>query len=776
MPDEFAQYRVLKKLGAGGMGEVFLAQDTRLNRKVAIKFMHASDHQAARRLLREAQAAAGLSHPNICAIHEVGEDAGRSFIVMEYVEGETLDETLKRAPLAVDRALAIGADIADALAEAHRHGIVHRDVKPSNVIVTPRGRTVVMDFGLASGPADAEGDAETQSGLTAPNSLAGTVPYMSPEQLRGDALDPRTDLFSLGVLLYETVSGRRPFKTESAAATAASILTAEPPPITTYRGDVPAELQRIVRKCLEKDRERRYQSAADLKLDLQNLRHGVHPVRRTWPRSVAAFAVLGLLVAAGAWYASRHRAAPVEPGAAIRSIAVFPFANSSGDEGAEYLSDGITESLINNFSRLTKLRVIARTTMFRYKGKDVDPQAIGRDLGVDAALTGRVFRQGDTLAIQAELMRVSDGSQLWGDRFDRKLADMLAIQDEIAGRIGERLSLQLTGPEQQLITKRYTDNADAYDLYLKGRYFSDRLTEEALEKSIPYYQQAIAIDPRYALAYVGLANTYGRLGGVLGFRSPRETGPRMNQYLQKALQLDRDLADAYTSLASYKISFEWNWAEGEQAIKRALELNPNDSLAHQSYGSLHSLQGRTDAAIAERRAAQRLDPLSPFATANAGYPYYYARRYDEALKDYRKALELDPNYSWAHLWIGQAYVQQERYADAIESITKAIRFSGGDTRAVATLGYAYAVAGRRDDALKVLNDLQRLSRTKYVSPYFIAVIRAGLNKDEQAIDLLEAAYEERHPYLIFLKVEPVFDRLRGNPRFVAVEKRVGLQP
>jgi serine/threonine-protein kinase len=787
------RYEVLAKLGEGGMGEVYLAEDTTLNRKVAIKFIRqdaSGSDEANRRLLREARAAAMLDHPNICAIHEVGEESGRSFIVMQYIEGETLDRRIRQQPLSLDQALGTAVEIIDAISEAHARGIVHRDIKPSNVIVTPRGQVKVMDFGLASVAPDKEPvEGETQSALTTPHALVGTVPYMSPEQVAGDRVDARSDLFSFGITLYEMVSGRRPFAGSSSAATASAILTAQPEPLTRYRNDLPEELQRIVRKCLEKDRDRRYQSAADLKVDLENLRRDMQSgprstagmggvVERPSPRRGAAVmvAIVGLALVAGAWFGWRRFTQPSASANAIGSIAVFPFANSSGDQNTEYLSDGITESLINNFSKLPQLRVIARTTMFRYKGRDVDPLEAGSALGVDAALTGRVLEQGDTLVVQADLVRVADGSQLWGDRFDRKRTDVLAIQDEMARQIADRLRLRLTGEEQALITKRYTGNSEAYDLYLKGRYFYGKATEDDLTRSLDYFQQAIAIDPRYALAYVGLADTYSRLGSVLGFRSPRETLPRSQELVAKALSLDPTLPDAQATRAHYLLTYEWQWEEAEREIKRLLALNPNNALLHQHYGGLLNVLGRLDEAIVERRIAQRLDPLSPFATANVGYPYYYARRYDEAIQNFRLALELDANFPWSHLWLGQAYLQKGMHREALDEIQQAIRLSGGDTRAIATLGHAYAVIGRRDDALKVLGELQAIATKRYVSPYFMGLIHLGLQDDDRAFASLEAAFQERHPYLALLKVEPVFDRVRSDKRFVALEKRVGLTP
>ena len=792
LPEIISHYRILEKLGEGGMGEVYLAEDTKLNRKVAIKFLQpdaSGGEPAGRRLLREARAAAMLDHPNICAIHEIGEHGGRSFIVMQYLEGETLDRRIKRQTLTLKQVLAVGADVADALSTAHARGIIHRDIKPSNIIVTPRGQAKVMDFGLASvTPAVVRPETETQSVLTAPDAVMGTVPYMSPEQLKGEPLDARTDIFSFGVTLYEAVSGQRPFASASTATTVSAILTEEPPPLSRYSADVPDELQRVVRKCLEKDRDRRYQSAADLAVDLQNLRRdsetqaavpasgsraaaiAVQARRRT----VAIAAVLAIAAVAGGWYLVRRFQQASPPVTTIASIAILPFVNSSGDQNTEYLSDGITESIINAFSHLPALRVMARATVFRYKGKDIDPQRAGRELGVDAVVAGRVLQQGDTLVIQADLVRVSDGSQLWGDRFNRKMADLLTVQDEMARQITERLRLRLTQNEQRLVEKHYTDSTEAYELYLKGRYFFVKTTEDGLDKSIAYYQQAVTADPNYALAYVGLAQSYSVLGGVFGFRSPRDTLPRSLEFATKAVTLDPKLAEAHAALASYKLNYAWDWAGAEQEIRLALDLNPNYSTAHVTYGSYYQSMGRLDAAIAERKLAQQLDPLSPFATANAGYPYYYARRYDEALEQYRRAVDLDPNYPWTHLWIGQAYVQKGMYKEAIDAIDQAIRLSGGDIRAKATLGHAYGVAGRQAEARAILDELKKRSAERYVSPYFLALVYAGLNDADRAVASLEATYRERHPYLIFFGVEPVFDRLRSDPRVLALQKRIGL--
>jgi TolB-like protein/Flp pilus assembly protein TadD len=453
---------------------------------------------------------------------------------------------------------------------------------------------------------------------------------------------------------------------------------------------------------------------------------------------------------------------------------VLPFENQNRDPNSDYLSDGLTESIINSLTQLPNLKIIARSSVFRYKGKQVDPQVAGKELGVRAVLTGRLLQRGNDLLVSAELIDLNNNSQLWGQRYQRQLSDILQLQEDIAKEIATNLRSRLTREQKHSVARRYTENTEAYDVYLKGRYFYLKLNEEDIDKSIDYYKQAIALDPNYALAYVGLANSYATLGSVLGFRSPRETFPRSKEFAIKALELDPNLAEAHYALATYRVNYEWNWREGEQELKRALELNPNYAQAHSGYGSYHQIFGRLDDAIAERKICAKLDPLSPQSVANVGYPYYYARQYDEAISHYRASLELDPRYSWSHLWIGQAYLQKGMYKEAIDEINQAIVLSGGDIRAKATLGYAYALAGQRDEALKQLAELQRASKDRYVSPYFVALVQIGLHDDDQAFSSLQKAVEEHHPYLTLIRVEPVFDRLRPDPRFQSLLQRIGL--
>ena len=480
-----------------------------------------------------------------------------------------------------------------------------------------------------------------------------------------------------------------------------------------------------------------------------------------------------LLLAVGAlssWYYFHRQGT----GAAIESITVLPFVNESGNNDMEYLSDGISESLINSLSQLPGVKVIARSSSFQYKGKNPNPQEVASALGVETILTGRVLKRGDNLTVSVELVNARDRTQMWGEQYNRKLTDILAVQQEISREVSEKLRLKLTGAEQQRISKPYTKSAEAYELFLKGRYSHGKNTEEGLKRAIEYYQQAIDKDPDYALAYAEMGNSFKSLGGVLGFASPVTSAPQGKAAILKALMIDETLADAHTALADFKLSYDWDWPGAEKEFKRAIELDPNQWRAHAGYGTYLESLGRFDEAVAEREVSRQLDPTSPFAIADVGYPLYYARRFDEALGHYRKAIELDPGFSWGHLWIGQVYVQQKKYGDAIAEIKRAIALSDGNVRDLATLGHAYGVAGERGEAMKIIAELQERARQKYVSPYFLALVYVGLGDKNQAFAQLDQAYQERHPYLVLIKVEPVFDALHSDPRFDDLLRRIGV--
>ncbi|HLN99288.1 MAG TPA: protein kinase [Pyrinomonadaceae bacterium] len=755
------RYEIRSKIGAGGMGEVYLAQDTKLGRRVAIKFLpaeSAEDKHAIKRLIREAKAAAALDHQNICSIYEVGEEGDKSFIVMQFVEGETLDLRIKRKPYELKESLTIASQIADALVEAHEHAIIHRDIKPSNIMITSRGQAKVMDFGLARVIAGAaESEAETQNMLTRPGTIVGTMPYMSPEQVTGGSLDARSDIFSFGVVLYEMISGRQPFTSESAAATVSAILTHEPPPLARYASDVPEEFQRIVRKCLEKDRERRYQSARELLVDLGNLK-----------RDAESGALLaGQLTTA-------RRIVLLRRSKAIDSLAILPLTNASADPNLEYLSDGITENIINNLSQLPKLRVMARSTVFRYKGKDVDPQVIGRDLGVRAVMTGRVLQLGDSLIVGTEMVDVADGSQLWGEQYKRKLSDIFVVQEEIARQVSERLRIKLTGQEKKRLTKRHTEDIEAYQAYLKGCYYSKKWTPEGFKKEVEYFAEAIRIDPTYALAYAGLAGTYYRAATV--YLPPGEAMPKAKAAAMKALELDDTVAEAHASMGLAKEYCDWDWLGAEREFKRAIELNPNNALGHLVYGAYLNEKGRLNEAILELKRAQQLDPLSLEINTMLALPFYCARQYDQSLAQLQKTIEMDPGYPQAYYFLGWVYEQKGEFAKAIAAYEKGLSLTPRLPLATAALGHALAISGKRDEARAVLDELNELSEHIYISPYDVAIVYIGLRENDQAFAWLEKAYDERSVWMVRLNFDRRLDSLRSDPRFTDLLRRVGFEP
>ncbi len=784
-------YRILSLLGRGGMGEVYLGEDTTLGRKVALKLLPApftSDEERLRRFEQEARAVSALNHPNIITIHEIGQVNGTHYLVTEHVEGETLRQRTERERLTLSRALDIAGQVASALAAAHAAGIAHRDIKPENVMVRPDGLVKVLDFGLAklAEPSEMLGS-RPESGVnrrtlteaslnTAAGMVMGTVGYMSPEQVRGEETGPTSDIFSFGCVLYEMVTGQRAFARQTAAETMEAILQDEPPEIASSDQDVPDELERVIRHCLEKSPAERFQSARDLSSALREIWSGSNLVKsrsaptRSHARPAVWVAMAIVLLLLGVVYLLTGRAETID------SVAILPFANEGANPDAEYLSDGIAESIINSLSQLPKLRVMASSTVFRYKGQEVDPRKAGQDLRVDAVLTGNLFQRGETLIIKAELVRVSDGTQLWGDEYRRKSSDALAVQEDIAKQISEKLRLRLTSDEQKRLTKHYTENAEAYRFYLKGRYYWNKRTPESLNKGIEYFQQAIDNDPSYALAYAGLADSYSLLGSTTGGLSPRENFPKARAAALKALEIDDALAEAHAALALVRLRYDWDWPAAEREIKRAIELNPNYATTYQWYANYLAIMGRLDEAIAEEKRAQELDPLSLNINTIVARRFYDARQYDQAIEQCQKTLEMDPNFAQAHFTLGQAYEQKTRYEEAIAALTKATTLSPSNPFHVSALGHAYAVSGQKSEAMKILDQLNELSQRRYVSPHEIAIIYAGLGEKEQAFAWLEKAYADRSWRLPFLKVEPRFDSLRSDPRFADLVRRVGLAP
>ena len=748
------------------MGEVYLAEDTRLGRQIALKFLPASyqyDPERRTRFVTEARAASALRSPNIAAIYDIGEHDGAMFIAMEYVDGEVLSQRIARRTMPTAEIIEIAVQIADTLDEAHALGIIHRDIKSSNLMVTERGLVKMLDFGLAKvirpeSSGDHTDPTVPLGAQTALGVVMGTVSYMSPEQALGQSIDQRSDIFSLGVVIYEMLTGRLPFEGSSTTEIIDSIIHKEPIAIARFNYDVPPELERIARKSLEKDRQRRYQTAREVSTDLRNLRRDGGTGETTSASGTGKTQP-----------ARRSRSRK-----AIDSLAILPLVNASGDPDAEYLSDGITESIINNLSQLPKLRVMARSTVFRYKGGEVDPQIVGHELGVRAVLTGRVLQRGDLLIIKAELADADDGSHLWGEQYSRKLADIFTIEEEISREISGKLRLKLSGPEKKQLAKRYTENTEAYQLYLKGRFYWNKRTEEGLTKGIDYFKRAIESDPSYALAYAGLADSYNILASYSAV-APKDAFPMAKSAATRALELDSELAEAHASSAFAKFGYDWNWADSERGFKRALKLNAGYAMAHNWFAVTVVAQGRFNEAFDQIKRAQELDPLSLPINTNAGWLLHLARRYDEAIEQYLKTIELDEGFGLAHRRLGQTYEQKQMYSEAVAEFQKALKLSGEDVELLSARGHFYAMLGEGDKAREVLGLLEERAKSTYVPAYLVARVYLGFGDNDRVFEWLEKACDERYGYLAYLNVDPMFDSIRSDARFAELVHRVGLK-
>jgi len=827
-----SHYEILSRIGAGGMGEVYLAQDTKLDRKVALKILPAdvaSNHDRMQRFIREAKSAAALNHPHIAQIHEIGEHEGTHFIVMEFIDGVTLRETIHSEGTELDRLLRFLQQVAEGLSKAHAAGIVHRDLKPDNIMITRDGFAKVLDFGLAklvemNGPGFGQSEGsnvptEVMQQHSAPGVVMGTAGYMSPEQAQGKGqdIDQRSDIFSFGCILFEAVTGRRAFAGQDAIDTLNKVIREPVPPISDFRPDAPNHLQRIVRRCLAKDREDRYQTIKDVAIELRELRREMEgtgvdttapPVRSetttdpgkeprsggaqtgsaagaaTAPVSSAEYIVSGIkqhkyavaiavvLVVAGAIGVSFYLHAR-DTEIAIESIAVLPFENQSNNPDMDYISDGLTESINNSLTRLPNLKVIPRSVAFHYKDKAIDPQKVGAELRVNAVLTGRVAQRGDNLTISVELDDVRYGKQLWGEQYNRKLADLLAVQSEIAREVSQRLRSQLSGEDRQKLTRGSTENSEAYQLYLKGNYYTSKFTNEGFRKGIEYFNQAIAVDPNYALAYSGLAFNYNNAGDWM--TPPREAAPKAKDAARRALAIDDTLADAHLSLATTAHWYEWDWPTAEREFKRAIELSPSDPRPHGYYSWYLALMGRDDQALAAAKRGQQLDPVSSEANLFVGSILVFTRQPDQAIEQLRSGIELDPTYWYAHDFLGRAYEQKGRLPEAIAEFQRALELEKHNAENWSNLGHAYAVSGKRSEALKIIDQLKETSEQTYVAPYNFAAIYAGLGDKDQAFAWLDRAYADRSGFLAFyFKTDPHMDSLRSDPRFDDLMRRVGL--
>jgi len=828
-------YEICSQLGVGGMGEVYLAEDTKLDRKIALKVLPidlASNKDRMARFVREAKSAAMLSHPNIAHVYEIGESGGVNFIAMEFIDGHTLRELIYADRTDLAKLLRYLQHVAEGLAKAHGAGIVHRDLKPDNVMVTRDGHAKILDFGLAKltegrpeGTTGTHGDEDPTVALSpilsfsTPGTIMGTVGYMSPEQAQGrtEQIDHRSDIFSFGCILYEAITRHRPFEGTDAIDSLNKIIREQVTPITDFNPLASPDLQRIVRRCLAKDREDRYQTIRDVTIELKEVRHDMKSVgnaatpghsisdsavdaqptyilsgNQTARSSSLAtressaeyvfssikkhkvvIAVAALILAAAVVAAAFYWRSNKAEASSIDSIAVLPFVNQNNDSDTDWIADGLTESIINGLAPVHNLKVTPRSSVFRYKGKEIDPLKVGNELGVSAVLTGRLQQRGDELIVSTELIDIRQNKQIWGDHYQRKVSDLLAVQTDIANAISSNLRPTLSGGEVEKQNKRYSQNSEAYQLYLKGRYHWLKFTPEDHKRAADYFNQAIAIDPNFALAYSGLSDTFGA-SATNGWISPREGYLKSKIASKRSLELDDSLPEAHVSVGAVAMFYDFDWATAEREYKRAIELNPSYEIGFELYSYLLIALGRFDEGIRMGQRGIEAAPASVVLSDDLVQAYYLARRYDDASHQAQKSLELDGNHYAILETSAQLYEGQGMHDKAIDQCRRAIDSVGRTSAILSLLGHAYAESGRRDEAIKIINELNDRAKNEYVSPYDVAIIYVGMKDKERAFEQLAKAYDDRAGWMINLNVDPIFDPIRSDQRFIDLVHRMKL--
>ncbi len=804
----FSHYKILDLIGKGGMGEVYLAEDTRLDRKVALKILPSAfklDEERMRRFLREAKAASALNHPNILTIYENGETDGTNFIASEFVDGESLSDRVRHGSLSLETVLDIAVQVAGALATAHEAGIVHRDIKPDNLMVRPDGVVKLLDFGIAKLSQSAPG---TDTG-TAAEMIIGTANYMSPEQARRKAVDARSDIFSFGLVLYEMLAGKKAFEAEYSIDAISGILQNEPVPLSHLLPGLPPEIESIVDKALRKDREERYQTANELLIDLKDCRqelkfrnklgrsalyqhgsntdilgspvsHAAQPqtssaeyiitriAQRKRGLAIGLIVLLLVSIGVGYWYLP-NRVPAIKP---IESIAVLPFVNDTGNPDTEFLSDGIAQTLISSLSQLQFLNVKARSSVFAYKGRNIADAQIAKELNVQAIVNGHVTQRDNDLSLYIELVDVLTDKVVWSQTYDRQLSNLPSLQSEIARDVAKNLKARISGADEQRLSKRQTDNAEAYQLYLKGEYAQNKHSRESLQSAIQFFNQALEKDPNYALAYCGLSKAYGVMGN--NYLSPNETFPKAREFVERALELDDSLAEAHAVMASINLYYDWDISGALKEVDRALDLDPNNASAHNLKGSYFEVLGHFDEALIERKSSVNIEPLSAMGNFLLGTTYYLKGDLDMSIDQQRQTIKLEPGFSPSYLFLGQTFERKGMYAEAVKAYTSGLFRAPNDPKLTALLAHAYAASGNRSQANVTIAKLREIERKSNISAYYFAVIYAGMNDKVQMFDWLEKAYRERPADMIWLRVEPMFSPFHDDPRFQDLLKRMGV--